>query len=88
MSETNRLMPAHGYIYKHFKNKLYEVLECPVQHTETGEKMVVYRALYGEYGIYCRPLDMFLSEVDHEKYPEVQQKWRFELAEGAKEWDE
>ena len=88
MSETNRLMPAHGYIYKHFKNKLYEVLECPVQHTETKEQMVVYRALYGDYGIYCRPLDMFLSEVDHEKYPEVQQKWRFELIGGAKEYDE
>lgn len=77
----NRNFPKHGDIFRHFKNKLYEVLECPVQHTETGEQMVVYRALYGGYGVYCRSLGMFMSEVDHEKYPDIKQKYRFELIE-------
>ena len=73
-----------GSVYRHFKGFTAKIITIAT-HTETGESLVVYecngKAVNSNHedGIYARPLQMFLSEVDHEKYPDVEQKYRFEL---------
>lgn len=79
-----------GQVYKHFKGSTATIIAI-AEHTETKEKLVIYYCDASEAdetlksthvdGIYARPYDMFLSEVDHDKYPEVKQKYRFELVE-------
>ena len=66
-----------GRVYRHFKGKDYKVLVV-AQHTETGEQCVVYQALYDDFAYYVRPYAMFASEVDREKYPEVEQQCRLQ----------
>ena len=68
-----------GAIYTHFKGNKYKAHFLRRFHSETQEPMVVYQALYGDFGYYVRLLSMFLSEVDHEKYLQITQKYRFQL---------
>ena len=72
-------LKIHG-IYKHFKGDYY-LVEDIAQDSETKMEVVIYRRLYEDGGLWVRPKEMFLSEVDHEKYPNVKQKYRFELQE-------
>ena len=66
--------------YRHFKGNYYQVMGVAT-HSETQEKLVVYQPLYGEGGLWVRPYEMFTGEVDHDKYPDVTQTWRFERVE-------
>jgi len=75
----NRELKIHG-IYRHFKNRYY-IVEGVAKDSETQQDMVIYRKLYGDNAMWVREKSMFLSEVDHEKYPDAKQKYRFELVE-------
>lgn len=75
-----KLQPITPGRYRHFKGGEYQVVAL-ARHSETMEELVVYQALYGEGGLWVRPLEMFASPVDKEKYPDVTQVWRFERME-------
>lgn len=71
-------LPKPFQIYRHFKGNYYQILTI-ASHSETQEQMVVYQQLYSPYKTFVRPAQMFMSEVDHEKYPNAKQKYRFAL---------
>lgn len=69
-------------VYRHFKGDYY-LVEAIARHSEDESELVIYRKLYGDGGLWARPVEMFLAEVDREKYPDCPQKYRFELQEIA-----
>ena len=85
MNEGNISMPSYeelrnefvGFRFRHFKGNIYLVSDIAV-HTETDEPMVIYKDENDSSKVWCRSLEMFTSEVDHDKYPDAKQKMRFE----------
>ncbi len=67
-----------GHVYQHFKGNKYIVVDIVNDSEDKNNKIVIYQALYGEHERWARPLSMFASEVDHDKYPEAKQRWRFQ----------
>ena len=88
VEKFDRPVPTPGTIVRHFKREmesegnmyLYKIIGV-AHHSETNENLMVYQALYGDFRLYARPYDMFMGEVDREKYPEIRQTFRFERAE-------
>lgn len=76
--ETKKQTIYPGRIYRHFKVDLY-LVEAIARNADSAKEMVIYRQLYGDGSLWVRELDEFASPVDHEKYPEMKQTWRFEL---------
>ena len=79
-----RTEPKYGDVWKKNKKKDYRIVGV-AEHTETKKKFVVYRAMYGGFELYVRPYEMFMSEVDRDKYPNAKQKYRFEKKEAQTE---
>lgn len=82
--DNMRPEPKVGQIYRHFKGNVYEIIAI-AKHTESEERLVIYKSGNENATVYARPLEMFLSEVDHEKYRDVEAKYRFTLLDSPKD---